>query len=227
MGLFSVLPQKKIDIYDEIAYELRSASESDELRRVICKRADEFLPQYEADLMYALFTEFDDQVYAEKDALNRKFSDLEMDIIHPGFKGKSKEAYERDRKNALEDILSEKDSIAAVKKFYEAATPLREAAQETAYNMLMNFEAVLVNYIEVCARLLTNGKLSLTEIVDCLPGLKMYDLYGLAEKLKISVVVTEEEKERIAAELEKKEKHQFTNMKEVMDYINSEITSNS
>lgn len=222
MGLFSVLPQKRIDIYDEIAYELRSAAESDELRRVICDRAEGFLPQYEADLMYALFTEFDDQVRTEKDDLNRKFSDLELDIIHHGYKGKSGEEYERDRKKAVEEILNEKDSIAAVKKFYEVATPLHEAAQGTAYNELLNFEAVLVNYVEVCARLLTNGKLSLTEIVDCLPGVKMYDLYGLAERLKIPVVATDEEKKRIAEELEKKKKRQFTNLKEVMDYINRE-----
>lgn len=222
MGLFSMLPQNRIDIYDEIAYELRSAAESDELRRVICDRAEEFLPQYEADLMCALFTEFGEQVRTEKDAFNRKFSELEYDIIHRGYKGKSAEEYERIRKEAVKDILSEKDSIAAVKKFYEAAAPLREAAQGAAYNELLNFEAILVNYIEVCARLLKNGKLSLTEIVDCLPGLKMYDLYGLAERLKIPVKATEEEKEQIAAELEKKKKRQFVNMKEVMDYINSE-----
>lgn len=220
MGLFSVLPQKRIDIYDEIAYELRSAAESDELRRVICKRAEEFLPQYESDLMYALFTEFDDQVRTEKDILNRKFSDLELDIIHHGYKGKSGEEYERKRKEAVEDILNEKDSIAAVKKFYEAATPLQEAAKGAAYNELLNSTAITVNYVEVCARLLTNGKLSLTEIVDCLSGVKMYDLYGLAERLKIPVTVTDEEKERIAVELEKKKKRQFTCLADVADYFN-------
>lgn len=219
MGLFSVLPQKRIDVYDEIAYELSSAAESDELRRVICDRAEEFLPQYESDLMYALFTEFEDQVRTEKDILNRKFSDLELDIIYHGYKGKSGEEYERSRKKAVVDILSEKDSIAAVKKFYEAATPLQEAAHGVAYNELLNSTAITVNYVEVCSRLLTNGKLPLTEIVDCLPGVKMYDLYGLAERLKIPVTATEEEKERIAAELEKKKRRQFTSLADVTDYI--------
>lgn len=192
----------KMDFYEEIAYELSCIKENKVDGELVCKRADEQLPAYEAELMNALFTNFEDMVDTEWWNLTSEFKKINTDFIQMSYAGKSKEEYEAERMKAVDAILSEKNQVSAVKKVYELAAPLREAAKGAAYNKIAGNAAVTVNYVEVCSRLLKNGKLSLTEIVDCLPGLEIHDLYGAAEMLHIPVKVTEEELNRINEELE-------------------------
>lgn len=170
--------------------------------KVIYKFVPDESDDYE-DLLSAMSEPVEDQMWIMDKLHEENYGMTISDINHLRYKGRNESEMEKYRQEGLQKLAEESDPIKKIDIFYKYARELNEGIKMLDFMGFISGNTRTLLSIEICSNMFDSGKLSLTDMNNCLPWLDISDIYGLSKMLGKEVEITEEELQQVKEEYDK------------------------